>query len=102
MRNAPPQLAPRGWIYLNFTYQIIQAALAGQGVALARLPLMHESLNRGELVEPFGLAGRVTSPYAYWLVRWPARRERPVLAAFEDWLQTQAELTRAAMAGAGA
>ncbi len=98
-RYAPPQLAPRGWIYLNFTYQRIQAALAGQGVAVARLPLMHESLDRGELVEPFGMAGRVTSPYAYWLVRWPARRERPVLAAFEAWVQAQAELTRAALSG---
>src|SRR5436853_493712 len=29
------QLQPQRWIYLNFTYQQIQAALAGQGVALA-------------------------------------------------------------------
>jgi LysR family glycine cleavage system transcriptional activator len=50
-------LEPRGWIYLNFTYQQIQAALAGQGVALARVALVHETLARGELVEPFGAAG---------------------------------------------
>ncbi len=98
-RHAAPALVPRGWIYLNFTYQRIQAALAGQGVALARLPLMHESLARGDLVEPFGAAGRVTSPYAYWLVRWPRRRERPVLAAFEAWLEEQAASTRAAVSG---
>jgi LysR family glycine cleavage system transcriptional activator len=92
--NAPPTLQPKGWIYLNFTYQQIQAALAGQGVALARLALVGESLARGELVEPFGVGGRVISPFAYWLVRWPERRERPELAAFEAWVLAQAALTR--------
>jgi LysR family glycine cleavage system transcriptional activator len=96
--HAPPGTEPRGWIYLNFTYQQIQAALAGQGVALARLALVDEPLARGELVEPFGPSGRVASPFAYWLVRWPARREREPLAAFERWLQVQAEQTRLALA----
>ena len=95
--KAPPRLTPRGWIYLNFTYQQIQAALAGQGVALARLALVNELLERGDLVEPFGAPGRVTSPFAYWLVRWPARRERAPLAAFERWLLQEAERTRAAV-----
>jgi LysR family transcriptional regulator, glycine cleavage system transcriptional activator len=95
--HAPPRTEPRSWIHLNFTYQRIQAALAGQGVALARLALVHESLQRGELVEPFGAACRVTSPYAYWLVRWPARSARPSLAAFEDWLLDEAAQTRRAL-----
>ena len=92
--KAPPRLAPRGWMYLNFTYQQIQAALAGQGVALARLALVGELLERGDLVEPFGPAARVTSPFTYWLVRWPTRRERAPLAAFERWLLHEAERTR--------
>jgi LysR family glycine cleavage system transcriptional activator len=92
-----PALQPAGWLYLNFTYQQIQAALAGQGIALARLALVGEPLARGELVEPFGPGGRITSPFAYWLVRWPARRERPELAAFEHWLLAQAAATRAAL-----
>lgn len=96
--KAPPRLEPRGWVYLNFTYQQIQGALAGQGIALARVALVHESLQRGELVEPFGAAGRINSPFSYWLVRWPARRERPVVQAFEDWLLQQAALTRQALA----
>jgi LysR family glycine cleavage system transcriptional activator len=98
--KAPPGLEPRGWIYLNFTYQQIQAALAGQGLALARVALVRESIERGELVEPFGAAGRIASPYAYWLVRWPARRERPAVAAFEAWLLEQAAATRTALAAA--
>jgi LysR family glycine cleavage system transcriptional activator len=96
--QAPPGIEPQGWIYLNFTYQQIQGALAGQGVALARLALVTEAIERGELVEPFGRGGRVESPFAYWLVRWPARRERPVLAAFESWLLREAAATRAALA----
>ena len=99
--NAPAGLEPRGWVYLNFTYQQIQAAQAGQGLALARVPLVREALARGELVEPFGAAGRVTSPYAYWLVRWPARRERPALAAFEQWLLAEVALTREALTHQG-
>ncbi len=98
--HAPPALQPRGWLYLNFTYQQIQSALAGQGVALGRLPLMREAVERGELVEPFGAAGRVHSPFAYWLVRWPGRRERPVLAAFESWLLAEAAQTRQALGAA--
>jgi LysR family glycine cleavage system transcriptional activator len=95
--HAPPGLEPRGWIFLNFTYQQIQAALAGQGVALARLALVHESIARGELVEPFGRAGRVSSPFGYWLLRWPGRAAQPHLQAFEAWLLQQAAATRAAM-----
>ncbi len=95
--HAPAKLEPRGWIYLNYTYQQIQAALAGQGVALARLPLVHESLERGDLVEPFGATGRVASPFGYWLVRFRQRRERAPLFAFEEWLLEQAASTRRAL-----
>ncbi|MBL8324143.1 MAG: LysR family transcriptional regulator [Rubrivivax sp.] len=98
--RAPAGLAPRGWIYLNFTYQQVQAALAGQGVALARLALVGDALVRGDLVEPFGPAGRVASPFGYWLVRWPARRERAPLAAFERWLLDEAQATGSLLAGA--
>ena len=97
-KNAPARLEPRSWIHLNFTYQRIQAALAGQGVALARMALVGDAIERGDLVEPFGSAGRIGSPFGYWLVRWPARRERPALSAFEDWLLAQAAATRAALA----
>ena len=74
----------------------MQAALAGQGVALARVALVYEALARGELVEPFGMAGRTTSPYAYWLVAPPTSRSRPEVRQFCEWVQAQAELTRIA------
>ncbi len=48
--NGQPELEPRRWLYLNFTYQQVQAALAGHGVALARTALVFEALQGGELV----------------------------------------------------
>jgi LysR family glycine cleavage system transcriptional activator len=61
--------------------------------------MITESLARGELVEPFGPGKRLTSPYAYWLVRWPGhgKEPRPEVQAFADWLLAQAALTRACL-----
>jgi LysR family transcriptional regulator, glycine cleavage system transcriptional activator len=95
-------LQPRRWLYLNFTYQQVQAALTGQGVALARLALVYETLQRGELVEPFGPAGRIASPYAYWLIVLPGSRARPEVKQFCDWVEAQAALTRIAIGEAAA
>ena len=75
----------------------MQAALAGHGVALARVALVFEALQRGELVEPFCPAGRVDSPYMYWLVSAPGSRTRPEVDQFCDWVLTQARLTREAI-----
>lgn len=93
-QNDLPSLEPRRWIYLNFTYQQVQAALAGQGVALARLALVTEPLARGELVEVFGTGARQSTAHAYWLVIAPGRRERPEVQRFAAWIDEQAALTR--------
>jgi LysR family glycine cleavage system transcriptional activator len=93
-----PDLQPARWMYLNYTHQQVQAALAGQGVALVRLPLVVDLLQRGELVEPFGPAGRRPSPAAYWLVR--TRHEGPErdeVRLFMRWVLAQAALTRQAL-----
>ena len=90
-------LQPRRWLYLNFTYQQVQAALAGHGVALARVALVFEALHRGDLVEPFGANGRIDSPYLYWLVVVPASRSRPEVSQFCGWVLEQARLTRLAI-----
>lgn len=92
-----PQLEPRRWIYLNYTHQQVQGALAGQGIALARMPLVQELLERGELVEPFGPAGRMPGDAGYWLILLPQARLRPALQAFADWVRAEAARTRAGM-----
>lgn len=94
-----PRLEPARWMYLNFTYQQVQGALAGGGVALGRLAMVGDSLARGDLVEPFGAAGRLPSPYAYWLIDLATTRgPRPEVTAFARWLHGQAARTREQMA----
>ena len=90
-------LQPRRWVYLNYTYQQIQAALAGQGMAMARLAMVTESLQRGDLVEPFGAEQRMASPFAYWMVFRDGAREQPAVRAFADWLRAEAADTRRAV-----
>jgi LysR family transcriptional regulator, glycine cleavage system transcriptional activator len=99
IEQGEPDLQPRRWLYLNFTYQQIQAALSGQGVALARLPMVHEQLQRGELVEPFGKAGRLGSPFSYWLMLGSSAARRHEVQQFADWVRAQAAVTRDALAG---
>lgn len=96
--HGEPQLEPRRWIYLNYTHQQVQGALGGQGIALARMPMVHELLARGELVEPFGREGRLAGDAAYWLILLPQARLRPALQAFAEWVRHEAAATRAAMA----
>lgn len=90
------KLEPKRWLYFNYTHQIAQAALTGQGVALARMPLVADSLASGDLVEV--LPGmRLDSPLAYWLIVGPRSAARPEVLAFCEWLTAQAELTRRAV-----
>jgi LysR family transcriptional regulator, glycine cleavage system transcriptional activator len=98
--HGQPQLEPRRWIYLNYTHQQVQGAVAGQGVALARLPMVHDLLERGDLVEPFGPAGRIPGETCYWLILLPQARMRPALKAFADWVREEAARTRAAITDA--
>ena len=94
--NGQPALTPRRWLYFNYASQIAQAALAGQGLALARLPLVADSLANGDLVEV--LPGhRMDSPLAYWLLVGPRNSQRPEVKAFCAWLHEQAQATREAI-----
>lgn len=90
------KVAPKRWLYFNYAHQIAQAALTGQGVALARMPMVADSLASGDLVEI--LSGmRLESPLVYWLIVGPRAAARPEIVAFCKWLQTQAALTRLAI-----
>ena len=87
------KLVPRRWLYFNYAYQMVQAALTGQGVVLARLPMVAESLANGDLIEPLPNL-RMESPHAYWLIIGPRNAQRPEIKAFCDWLLAQAKATR--------
>ena len=88
-----PKLQPKRWLYFNYAYQMVQAALTGQGIVLARLPLVAESLANGDLIEPLPKL-RMDSPMAYWLVVGPRSSQRPEIKAFCEWLLAQSKITR--------
>jgi DNA-binding transcriptional LysR family regulator len=91
-----PTFEPKRWLYFNYAHQIVQAALTGQGIALARMPLVADSLASGDLVEVLPQA-RLDSPMAYWLLAAPRSAQRPEIKAFCAWLQAQAKTTRQAI-----
>ena len=71
---------------------VIEAALAGSGIALVRLALVKEEIATGRLVAPFHTS--VAAPIAYYLVydgtAMLQRRNR----RFRDWLVAEAEADR--------
>ncbi len=67
---------------------VVQAAVDGLGVALGREPLVQDELAAGRLVRPFALP--VPSEFAYYLVCPRENLADPWVAAFRDWLLTEA------------
>lgn len=90
------QVQPKRWLYFNYAHQIVQAALAGQGLALARMPLIADALASGDLVEVMP-GHRLDSPLAYWLMIGPRSGKRPEIEDFCAWLAVEAERTRQAI-----
>ena len=66
----------------------INAAVNGQGVALARTGLAAHDLIAGRLIRPIELALAV--PYAYWIVCPKATAELPKIVTFRNWLLAEA------------
>ncbi len=73
---------------LNQASMAIDAAVDGQGVALARTALAAWDLIGGRLVRPFAMAMPVA--FAYWIVCPRATAKLPKIAAFSDWLLAEA------------
>ena len=94
--NGCDQLQPPRWLYFNYAHQIVQAALAGQGLAIARLPLVTDALAAGDLIEVLP-EHRLASPLSYWLLQGPRSVARPEVQASCQWLLNHAEETRAHM-----
>jgi len=71
---------------------VIQAAVDGQGVALARGSLVALDLEAGRLIRPFGPV--LPGNWACYVVTPHANAERPKIKAFRDWLLEKAEQSR--------
>lgn len=75
-------------LVLNQASIAIDAAIDGQGVALARTALATWDMLAGRLVRPFKLALKV--PYAYWIVGPKSTAALPKICAFREWLVAEA------------
>ncbi len=80
--------ALRGTVFTD-SGMLLQAAMAGQGVAIARSVLVADALDTGALVRPFDLS--MTTRLAYFLLTLPERYEQPKLQRFRDWLIGEAK-----------
>jgi LysR family glycine cleavage system transcriptional activator len=67
---------------------LIDAAVDGQGVALARTTLAAWDLINGRLVRPFAISLRVSN--AYWIVFPKATTTLPKIVTVRDWLLAEA------------
>ena len=84
-----PMPRPAGTLQFTQYHQIIQAAVAGQGVALGRVPLVDQLLRAKELVAPFGRTRTTAAESrAYYVVVNPRAAGRPEAQAFVGWLQS--------------
>lgn len=81
-------LKPAGVLHFSSYDQLIQAAVAGQGIALGREPLIDRLLKARKLVAPF--ADAVVSPRGYCMLVAASAARRPEVAAFTAWLAAQA------------
>ena len=67
----------------------IDAAIGGQGLALARTALASWDLIAGRLVRPFAQA--LDAPYAFWIVCTKGLADAPKIVTFRNWLLAEAQ-----------
>lgn len=85
---AAPDLRPANRLMFSSYEQIVQAAIAGHGVALGRNPLVRDAMRAGQLVAPFKLKGESTR--AFFAIPSTAAQAQPEVVAFLDWLKDEA------------
>lgn len=71
-------------IYFTETVTLLQAAEAGQGIAIARASLVQGELNRRILARPF--AESMPDPLGYYFVATESAMQRRPVRLFRDWL----------------
>lgn len=81
-------LRPAGVLHFSSYDQLISAALAGQGVALGRMPLIAGAMKSRKLVAPF--SDRIASARSYFMVASAAAAAKPEVQDFMAWLMAEA------------
>ncbi|MEC9367322.1 MAG: transcriptional regulator GcvA, partial [Pseudomonadota bacterium] len=93
-RGLPTTQAEHGPIFSQ-TSLAIDAAVAGQGIVLARSALAALDLVSNRLVRP--LPDETPAAFAYWIVAPKSGATRPKVARFRDWLLEQARADERAL-----
>ena len=75
-------------LVLNRASMVIDAAVDGQGIALARTTLAAWDLINGRLVRPFTAVLDISK--SYWIVCPKATANLPKIVTFRDWLLREA------------
>ncbi|HEX7689243.1 MAG TPA: LysR substrate-binding domain-containing protein, partial [Burkholderiaceae bacterium] len=78
-----------GVLRFNQYDQVIQAALAGQGVALGRFPLLQPLVDDGRLVLAAPDEPPLETRYAYWLITADAT-PRDAVRRVAEWVESEA------------
>ncbi|SOY60644.1 LysR substrate-binding domain-containing protein [Cupriavidus taiwanensis] len=86
------QASQRGMLRFNQYDQVIQAALAGQGVALGRLELVRPLVDGGQLALVPTARKAPPSPNAYWLIQ-AAAQPRADVRRVAQWICQEAART---------
>lgn len=87
---------PQAVLHFNQYDQLIQAALAGQGVALGRLELIQPLLDDKRLVRLEAPVHAHASEHAYWLIQ-AEREPRQEVRHVAAWLAAEAQQSRDAV-----
>lgn len=70
---------------------VIEAAVAGKGVALAKAALALADLEAARLVIPFGLT--TPTEFSYYIVHPPSKSSSPAVRAFKNWVMKEAAVS---------
>lgn len=87
-----PELRMKNTLRFTQYSDVVAAAVAGQGVAIGRLPLLDAMLRDGRLVAPFGSAA---SHFGYFVNVAPRSAGNADAQDFVRWLMAEAELAKA-------
>ncbi|MGR3715556.1 MAG: transcriptional regulator GcvA [Thermohalobaculum sp.] len=74
----------------NVEGMALEAAIAGQGVALASAAVVEGDLKAGRLVRPFPPSASQATAFSYYLVYPEAKAGDPKVMAFRDWVLAEA------------
>jgi LysR family glycine cleavage system transcriptional activator len=76
---------------------VINAAIDGMGVALAKRNWVEKDIEEGRLVKPFEISLPVE--FSYYLVYPESRLKDPLITRFVDWVRSEVEADKADKAG---